>query len=97
MKALAFIAENNDDKLQWIFDRVIAMLAYDIEIQVVFIHMGCQQLSHFKAWKSLAIYGVDRVFVLEDNLPLVDESLIKFTAISKQKLQQLIQHVDIII
>lgn len=99
MKALIFISEKyNAESAQWQFDRVMALLAYDYEIAVVFIKDGLSQLTKLKSWKSLAIYGVDKVFFMsDDNSCDSSQFPIEIKEIDLDSIRDLIQTAEIII
>ncbi|VAW34272.1 hypothetical protein MNBD_GAMMA01-1580 [hydrothermal vent metagenome] len=98
MKALALItAAGNTDVTQWQFNKIMAAIAYDLELNIVFMCAGVEQLTNNKIWKCLELYGVENIFVLEQNLYTPQNYLFGATKIDTNRLQQLIQLSDIII
>lgn len=67
MKALALITEQQDSKAaQWQFDKVMAAIAYDLDLTIVFLNHGIQQLQFNQAWKCLNIYGVTSIYAITE-------------------------------
>lgn len=97
MKAVVLISEKNPKEIQWKYDQVMALIAYDFDISVVFIGSGCAQLQNNKAWKCLSMYGVENVYVISQNNNYVNNTLFKVTDISNFLLQKLIKNSEIIL
>ena len=69
MNVVALISEPCDtDAAQWQFDKVMAAIAYDCDISVVFLARGVEQLLTNQSWKSLEFYGIDNIYVIENGL-----------------------------
>jgi len=96
MKALALITHNKDKQTKWLFDRILAMIAYDVEICVVFINDGCHQLIENKIWKALPIYGVDKIYDFNTTLQR-SEFLLMSKSISSTELRSMVTQADIIL
>ena len=63
MKGLAIITQNfEDERLQWQYDKIVAAIAYEVDLTVVFVGAGIYQLTHSKAWRTLEIFGVEEVY-----------------------------------
>lgn len=98
MKALALISEkNNSNAAQWQFDKIMAAIAYDFELSIVFLFDGVAQLQKNQAWKSLEIYGIENIYKLSDNHPNTLKSTINYIEVNDEQLNQLIQQSDIIL
>ncbi len=96
MKALALITNNNDKQIKWLFDRILAMVAYDVDISIVFVGNGCKQLIENKVWKALPMYGVDEIYDFDATLPR-QMFLLASKGISSTNLRLLAQQADIIL
>jgi len=98
MIALALVSEtHNNHSAQWQFDKIMAAIAYDFDIQVVFIHHGIKQLETNKAWNSLTLYGVDQVFYLAEDDEIIDQPLIDVEAITFSQFHKLLALAEIIL
>lgn len=95
MKVLALIPESTTEKAQWQYDRVMALIAYDLDVLVVF--MNPDKLLKNKAWKCLDLYGVNDVFVFGNDVDAVNKAVFKVKIISLVKLQELINSAVIVI
>ncbi len=96
MKALALVTHNKDKQIKWLFDRILAMIVYDVEIYVVFVNDGCHQLVENKIWKALPVYGVDELFDYNATIKR-ENSLITSKSLSTQELKNMIAQADIIL
>ncbi len=96
MKALALVTDNNDKQIKWLFDRVLAMIAYDIDLRIVFINEGCKQLIENKIWKALPMYGVDEIYDF-DAIIQKNESLLRSESISSTELRLMVAQADIVL
>ncbi|MCF6288307.1 MAG: hypothetical protein L3J53_03600 [Proteobacteria bacterium] len=94
MKTLAIIFATSTESTQWQFSRVMALISYDVDLAVVFIDDGGKQLLQNKIWKSLSLYGVSEVFVLNNN---GKEAVFEVAEINNDKMQQLILAAEVII
>jgi sulfur relay (sulfurtransferase) DsrF/TusC family protein len=98
MKTLALITQKfNSDAAQWQFDKVMAAIAYDCELSVVFIGQGIEQLKHNKAWKSLEIYGINDVYTLTNDNQDMNKALISCKTLNQHQLKQLITCAQLIL
>ena len=98
MITVALITDITDSPAaQWQFDKVLAAIAYDCEMSIVFIHYGKQQLITNKAWKCLDLYGVENVFYLADKTTAVEKPIFKAREMSIEQLKTLLKRSDIII
>ncbi len=96
MKALVLVTDNNDKHIRWLFDRVLAMIAYDIDLRVVFINEGCKQLIENKIWKALPMYGVDEIYDFDATIHK-NESLLCSESISSTELRLMVAQADIVL
>ena len=96
MKALALVTDNDDRQVRWLFDRILAMLAYDIELRIVFIEDGCKQLIENKIWKALPMYGVDEIYDFDATIHR-HECLLPSESISSTEIKTMIAQADIIL
>lgn len=96
MKALALVTHNNDKQNKWLFDRILAMIAYDVELRIIFIHDGCKQLIENKIWKALPIYGVDEIYDFDATIQR-HECLLCSKRISSAELKNMVAQADIIL
>lgn len=97
MKALAIISEQYNSKTcQWQFDKVMVAIAYDLDLSVVFINKGIEQIHLNKAWICLELYGVESVFQLTTNNQ-THGALFKATNMDNQQLKDLISQADLIL
>lgn len=97
MKTLAFISEeNNTQSAQWQFDKVMAAIAYDLELSIVFVNQGVAQLQYNHAWKCLKIYGVDSVYVVYDK-DINNNCLISAKELNMSELKQMISESQLIL
>ncbi len=91
MKALALITEQQDSKAaQWQFDKVMAAIAYDLDLTIVFLNDGRQQLQFNQAWKCLNIYGVTSIYAINENHEKNTEYLINAKSMNMVEFKQLI-------
>jgi len=97
MKAVALISNNDLTKCQWQFDRIMAAIAYDFDLSVVFICEGIQQIISNKAWKCLSRYGVDKVYYHGKNRLQNNEALFNAELLSQYQLQKLIKTADVLL
>ncbi len=99
MNAVALISQNPSDQQQsaWQYDKVMAAIAFDIDLIVVFIEEGLKQIQNNKAWKSLDLYGVEQVFYVSET-PL-DHSLLLFKVeqINSAQLSDLIANTEMVL
>ncbi len=96
MKALALVTDNNDKQIKWLFDRILAMIAYDIDLSIVFINEGCKQLIENKIWKALPMYGVDEIYDFDATIQKND-SLLRSESISSTELRLMVAQADIVL
>jgi len=96
MKALVLITQNNEKQIKWLFNRVMAIVAYDVDLSVVFVGDGCNQLTENKIWKSLPIYGVDNIFDFDTNLQR-EKYLLPTKSISANELKKIIAQSDLVL
>ncbi|MBL4661083.1 MAG: hypothetical protein JKY19_12065 [Alcanivoracaceae bacterium] len=98
MITVALITDTtNCPAAQWQFDKVLAAIAYDCEMYIIFIHNGKQQLLTNNAWKCLDLYGVEEVFYLADETAPIEKSIFKVREINTKQLKKLLNRSDIII
>ena len=98
MKAVAIIKQlDNDQANQWQFDKVMAAIAYDIELTVVFMPNAIKQLTFNKAWKSLILYGVDGIFFYNKSDIKNYHSLVNTQEINSEQFSLFIQKTDLIL
>ena len=98
MIAVAIISDVTDSSAaHWQFDKVLAAIAYDFEVYIVFIHKGKQQLATNKAWKCLDLYGVEEVFYLSDETTPVEKTIFNVREINTTQLKKILNQSDIII
>jgi hypothetical protein len=63
MKVLGIIKNTiNHSQQQWQFDKIMAAIAFDLDLTIVFCSKENQQFVIEKMWNSLPIYGVDQVY-----------------------------------
>jgi sulfur relay (sulfurtransferase) DsrF/TusC family protein len=96
MKVLALVTDNNDKRVRWLFDRILAMIAYDVELRIIFINDGCKQLIDNKIWKALSMYGVDEIYDFDATIQR-HECLLQSKRISSTELKSMIKQADIIL
>ena len=98
MKAIALITQaNNSPNAHWQFDKIMAAIAYDLDISIVFMALGLEQLKNNIAWKCLTVYGVDHVFFIKNDQHNNENHVIDVKAMTHLQLQKLIHQADIII
>ena len=91
MKTIALITEKNATKsAQWQFDKVMAAIAYDLDLTIVFVNDGIKQLQLNPAWKCLNIYGLDSIYVVSNQTNKKKDFLIHVDEINMTELKQLI-------
>lgn len=97
MKALALVTQsNNSIESQWQFDKIMAIIAYDFDIDIIFINAGIKQLESNKAWNCLEMYGVKNIFYLNEGVTdIVHTTIAK--PISYQQFQLLLQQSEIVV
>lgn len=94
MKALALVTDNLEQPNKWLFDRILAMIAYDIDVSVVFVNDGCLQLLENKMWNALPIYGVDKIFDFDDSKK-IQNHLLSSHSISLDELRTMVSLANI--
>lgn len=97
MNTVALITDNDAIKSQWKFDRIMAAIAYDVDLSIVFMCEGCKQITTNKAWKCLSMYGVDRVYFYHENHLKIESSLFEVRPLTKRQLKQLISNAETLI
>ncbi len=98
MKTVALITQKNKTKsAQWQFDQVMAAIAYDLDLTIVFVNQGITQLRHNRAWKCLTLYGIDSIYVLYENDTINKSSLIPANEINMSELKQMISEARLIL
>ncbi len=98
MKAVAIISETeNTHSAQWQFDKVMAAIAYDLELTVVFMPNAITQLIHTKAWNSLKLYGVNDIYTWGTEESEVLNAIIPTQKIDIITLRLMIQQADIVL
>lgn len=96
MKAVALITESeNNEPNQWQYDKIMTAIAYDIELDVVFMYKGITQIFNNKIWKSLELYGVENIFYTQTTISKLP--LINAKKINDNQLRDLIKHSDFIL
>ena len=96
MKTLALITENIDSQqAQWQVDKIMAAIAYDLDLSLVFMHGGLTQLEN-KAYSNLSLYGIEHVFYLKQQKQIT-QPLVNAQSINLQGLKQLIQQADLVL
>lgn len=96
MKTLALITENIDSQqAQWQVDKIMAAIAYDLDLSLVFMYEGLTQLEN-KAYSNLSLYGIEHVFYLKQQ-EQITQSLVNAQSINLQDLKQLIQQADLVL
>ena len=97
MKALALVSQaNNSVEAQWQFDKIMAVIAYDFDMSVVFLNSGIEQLTENKAWNCLKMYGVNNIFYQSNCITdKVSSSIAQ--PISSQQFQLLLQQSELVV
>ena len=96
MKALALINHAiNHPHANWQLDKILTVIAYDLDLSVVFMPAGISQLQN-KAYLNLEMYGINSVFYLQ-NSPKTDNIIVPARAINYEKLKNLIQQAQLIL
>lgn len=91
MKTIALITEKNGtNSAQWQFDKVMAAVAYDLDLTIIFANDGVKQLLLNPAWKCLKIYGFDSIYVVSNQTNKKKEFLINVDEINLTELKLLI-------
>jgi len=97
MKAIAFITEfSSSETTQWQLDKVMAAIAYDLDISIVFMHDGLSQLENNKAWCALEMYGVENIYYLNFTDKLI-KPLFKVKQITTITLKKLTSLAELIL
>ncbi len=99
MKALAIInqAPVDANTVQWSFDKVMAAIAFDLEVTVVFMGAGIDHIYDNKAWKSLDMYGVETVYCLQHAAKPDKQALFEATSIDMAQLRAMIADAEMMI
>jgi len=98
MKILALIsAAKGSQQAQWQFDRVMTAIAYDLDLSVVFMTSGIEQLTHNKIWNSLELYGINNIYILSSGAAILNKLLFKVKNIDSNDLKNLILESELII
>ncbi|MCF6319435.1 MAG: hypothetical protein L3J83_09200 [Proteobacteria bacterium] len=103
MKTIALITQdNNTDAAQWQFDKVMAAIAYDLDLTIIFIDHGIKQLQLNPAWKCLDIYGIDSVYIISEKVTsnkvtTNNDFLISAKTINVHELKQLISDSELLL
>jgi sulfur relay (sulfurtransferase) DsrF/TusC family protein len=98
MKALALVTEEvGSDSVQWQFDKIMAAIAYDLDLTLVFVNNGLLQLEKNKAWKSLALFGVNQVYYIVENKQMIMKPLFDVKPLTGKQLKTLIDQTDFIL
>ncbi len=98
MSTIALITQdNNTDAAQWQFDKVMAAIAYDLDLTIVFIGNGIKQLQLNPAWKCLGIYGIDSVYIISEEVTANNDFLISAKTINMYELKQLISQSELLL
>ncbi len=97
MKTLALITHKiNSQQAHWQFDKVMAAIAYDLDLSIVFAYDGLSQLQHSKMWLSLELYGVDKIYHLGNNI-IMPDTVLKSKNISLNDLKRHIKAAELIL
>lgn len=98
MKTIAFITEdNNTDAALWQFDKVMAAIAYDLDLTIIFTGNGIKQLQLNPAWKCLNIYGIYSVYIISEEVTTNNGFLISAKTINIYELKQLISESELLL
>ncbi|HFC29845.1 MAG TPA: hypothetical protein ENJ44_02255 [Oceanospirillales bacterium] len=96
MKTLVLITEHIDSQqAQWQVDKIMAAIAYDLDLSLVFMYEGLTQLEN-KAYSNLSLYGIEHVFYLKQQ-EQITQSLVNAQSINLQDLKHLIQQADLVL
>ena len=98
MKTVAFISQKVNSKLlQWQFDKIMSAIAYDLDLKIIFINNGLDQIENNKIWRSLAIYGIDDVFYFSQSKGKFNKPLFNIKEIDENELKSIINQAEIIL
>jgi sulfur relay (sulfurtransferase) DsrF/TusC family protein len=98
MKAVAFVTQaNNSIKAQWQFDKIMAAIAFDLEINIIFINDGLEQIDKNQAWNSLSFYGAEDVYYFSSDKQTIEKPLFQIKSINKTELAHLINQAEVFI
>ena len=96
MKTLVLITEHIDSQqAQWQVDKIMAAIAYDLDLSLVFMYEGLTQLEN-KVYSNLSLYGIEHVFYLKQQ-EQITQFLVNAQSINLQDLKQLIQQADLVL
>ena len=98
MKTIALISEEyNTNAALWQFDKVMAAIAFDLDLTIVFLNKGIQQLQLNQAWKCLNIYGITSIYVISDEHKDIADCQIKFKKLNMVEFKRLISQSEFLL
>lgn len=99
MNAVALITQNPIDQKHstWQYDKIMAAIAFDIDVTVVFIEDGVNHILDNKVWKSLDLYGVEHVFYVSNQLLDPTKQLFNAKKISHEQLSDMIAQTEMML
>jgi sulfur relay (sulfurtransferase) DsrF/TusC family protein len=98
MKAIGFVSQaNNNNSAQWQFDKIMSAIAYDLDITIIFINDGLEQININQAWKCLDFYGIDDVYYFSKDCQTIKNPIFQVNKINKVELKQLLKQAEVII
>ena len=97
MKALAFVTHGNNMPTQWQYDKIMSAIAYDLEITIIFINDGLEQIHNNQSWKCLDIYGIKEVYYFSPDCQAIVTPIFQVSKIGEEKLHRLIKQAEVFI
>lgn len=98
MKAVAFVTEeNNSIKAQWQYDKIMSAIAFDLEVDIVFMKDGLEQVNKNQSWKNLNFYGIESVYYFSSDSKTIKNPIFQVKHINKKELIYLIKQAELFI
>jgi sulfur relay (sulfurtransferase) DsrF/TusC family protein len=98
MKAVALVSNGIDNNTtQWQYDKIMSAIAYDLDLSVIFINKGLEQLNNNQSWRSLDLYGIDKVYYFSLDCLTIENPIFQVNKINKIELKELLKQTDVFI
>jgi sulfur relay (sulfurtransferase) DsrF/TusC family protein len=98
MKAVAFVTDaNNSKKAQWQYDKIMAAISFDLEVDIIFMKDGLEQVQKNQSWKSLDFYGIESVYYFSSDSKIIKSPIFQVKHINKNELIDLIKKAAVFI
>lgn len=96
MKAVALVSQQkHSDSLQWQFDKIMSAIAYDLDLTVIFINQGLEQIKLNTMWKTLQLYGIDEVYYLCQHNKIICDPVFNIKQIQEDDLKHIFMQAEV--